>query len=52
MTLMYEPVRRWVGAASADTEAIERETGRIANPEAFTDTRWVTIRGDIAPRLF
>ena len=52
MTLTYEPVRRWVGATGADTEAAEREAGRIANLEAFTDTRWVTIRGDIAPCLF
>ena len=26
--------------------------GEAANLEAFTDTRWVTIRGDIAPYPF
>ena len=26
--------------------------GGTANLEAFTDTRWVTIRGDIAPYPF
>jgi hypothetical protein len=26
--------------------------GGAANLEAFTDTRWVTIRGDIAPYPF
>ena len=27
-------------------------SGGTANLEAFTDTRWVTIRGDIAPYPF
>jgi hypothetical protein len=31
-------------------EAVWR--GGTANLEAFTDTRWVTIRGDIAPYPF
>jgi hypothetical protein len=26
--------------------------GGAANLEAFTDTRWVTVRGDIAPYPF
>jgi benzaldehyde dehydrogenase (NAD) len=32
--------------------ATRREIGGTANVEAFTDTRWVTIRGDIAPHPF
>ena len=26
--------------------------GGVANLEAFTETRWVTVRGDIAPYPF
>jgi hypothetical protein len=26
--------------------------GGVANLDAFTDTRWVTVRGDIAPYPF
>ena len=35
----------WVGASSA-------RFGGAANLEAFTDTRWVTVRGDIASYPF
>ena len=51
----------WVGAdrgSGGDAPVIEsaagQEIGRtgFANLEAFTDTRWVTIRGDIAPYPF
>ena len=41
MTLRDEPVRRG-----------EIYAGRAANLEAFTDTRWVTVRADIAPHPF
>ncbi len=63
MALMDEAVWRgkiysdgWVGGAGGDAAVIEPGTGArfggTANLEAFTDTRWVTIRGDIAPYPF
>jgi hypothetical protein len=66
MTLMDGPVWRgkicsggWVAAnreyggdAPVVEPAIRHEFGGTANLEAFTDTRWVTIRGDIAPYPF
>ena len=56
----------WVGGdlgTGLDASVIEPATGQeigrtgiatpaAANLEAFTDTRWVTIRGDIAPYPF
>ena len=58
----------WVGGelgSGLDAPVIEPATGRrigasgtgarfggVANLEAFTDTRWVTVRGDIAPYPF
>ncbi len=42
MTVMDEPV--WRGEIYSGA----RFDG-AANLEAFTDTRWVTVRGDIAP---
>jgi benzaldehyde dehydrogenase (NAD) len=47
MALMDEAV--WRGKIDSGTGA--RFSG-TANLEAFTDTRWVTIRGDIAPYPF
>ena len=44
MTLMAEPA--WRGQVHGPV------TGGTANLEAFTDTRWATIRGDIAPYPF
>ena len=41
MTLMGEPVRRG-----------EIYAGGAANLEAFTDTRWVIVRADIASHPF
>ena len=56
----------WVGGelgSGLDAPVIEPATGQeigrtgiatpaAANLEAFTDTRWVTVRGDIAPDPF
>ena len=48
----------WVDGGGGDAAVIEPATGTgarfggTANLEAFTDTRWVTIRGDIAPYPF
>jgi hypothetical protein len=53
----------WVTGAGGDAAVIEPATGdeigraglatpADANLEAFTDTRWVTIRGDIKPYPF
>jgi benzaldehyde dehydrogenase (NAD) len=54
MALMDEPVWRgtiysggWVGASGTGARF-----GGAANLDAFTDTRWVTVRGDIAPYPF
>ncbi len=47
MALMDEAV--WRGKIYSGTGA---RFGGTANREAFTDTRWVTIRGDIAPYPF
>ena len=67
MTLMDESVWRGtihpVGGAlgtGRDAPVIEPATasgtgarfGGAANLEAFTDTRWVTVRGEIAPYPF
>ena len=67
MTLMDESVWRGkiysVGedlGTGRDAPVIEPATasgtgtrfGGTANLEAFTDTRWVTVRGDIAPYPF
>ena len=38
------------GVAACGTGA--RFGGAAANVDAFTDTRWVTVRGDIAPYPF
>ena len=45
MTLMDEPV--WRGNIYSGAGF-----GGAANLEAFTDTRWVTVRGDVAPYPF
>jgi hypothetical protein len=45
MTVMDEPV--WRGEIYSGARF-----GRAANLEAFTDTRWVTVRGDITPYPF
>jgi hypothetical protein len=45
MTPMDEPV--WRGEIYSGARF-----GEAANLEAFTDTRWVTVRGDIAPNPF
>ena len=55
----------WVDGGGGDAAVIEPGTGSelagrgsrhrfggTANLEAFTDTHWVTIRGDIAPYPF
>ncbi len=54
MALMDEPARRGKiysggGIGASGTGA---RFGGAANLEAFTDTRWVTVRGDIAPYPF
>jgi benzaldehyde dehydrogenase (NAD) len=48
-TVDDEPNIPFGGLAAAGTGA---RFGGIANLEAFTDTRWVTIRGNIAPYPF
>jgi benzaldehyde dehydrogenase (NAD) len=48
MALMDESV--WRGKIGASGTGAR--FGEAANLEAFTDTRWVTIRGDIAPYPF
>ncbi len=45
MALMDEAV--WRGKSGTGARF-----GGTSNLEAFTDTRWVTIRGDIAPYPF
>ena len=45
MTLMDEPV--WRGKIYSGASF-----GGAASLEAFTDTRWVAVRGDIAPYPF
>jgi hypothetical protein len=45
MTLMDQPV--WRGEIYSGARF-----GGAANLGAFTDTRWVTVRGDIAPYPF
>jgi benzaldehyde dehydrogenase (NAD) len=63
MTLMDEAVWRgkifsggWAAGDGGDAPLGASGTGArfggTANLEAFTDTRWVTIRGDIAPYPF
>jgi benzaldehyde dehydrogenase (NAD) len=50
MTLMGEPV--WRGRIYSGASGTGVRFGGVTNLEAFTDTRWVTIRGDIAPYPF
>jgi benzaldehyde dehydrogenase (NAD) len=54
MALMDESV--WRGKVFSggwsDGDGGDAPFGGTANLEAFTDTRWVTIRGDIAPYPF
>jgi hypothetical protein len=57
MALMDESVWRgkiysggWVGGDLGT--GIGARFGGAANLDAFTDTRWVTVRGDIAPYPF
>ena len=57
MALMDESVWRgkiysggWVGGVGASGTGAR--FGGTANLDAFTDTRWVTVRGDIAPYPF
>ena len=46
----------WKTAAGGDAPVTEaaagEELGGTANLDAFTGTRWVTMRGDIAPYPF
>jgi benzaldehyde dehydrogenase (NAD) len=42
----------WRGDTPVLRPATRHRFGGSANLEAFTDTRWVTIRGDIAPDPF
>jgi len=39
----------WRGDTPVVRSATRYRFGGTANLEAFTDTRWVTVRGDIAP---
>ena len=48
-TVDDEPSIPFGGLGASGTGA---RFGGTANLEAFTDTRWVTIRGDIAPYPF
>jgi len=48
-TVDDEPNIPFGGLGASGTGA---RSGGTANLEAFTDTRWVTIRGDIAPYPF
>jgi benzaldehyde dehydrogenase (NAD) len=41
-----------VGNPATEQVALGPRFGGAANLDAFTDTRWVTIRGDIAPYPF
>jgi hypothetical protein len=55
MALMDEPVWRgkiYSGGWVVGDLGTGAGFGGAANLEAFTDTRWVTIRGDIAPYPF
>ena len=60
MALMDESVWRgkiysggWVGGElGIGASGTGARFGGVANLEAFTDTRWVTVRGDIAPYPF
>ena len=52
MTLMDESVWRGKPFAGLGASGTGARFGGTANLEAFTDTRWVTIRGDIAPYPF
>jgi benzaldehyde dehydrogenase (NAD) len=49
MALMDEPNIPLGGIGASGTGA---RFGGVASLEAFTDTRWVTVRGDIAPYPF
>jgi len=59
MALMDESVWRgkiysggWVGGELGSASGTGARFGGAANLDAFTDTRWVTVRGDIAPYPF
>jgi benzaldehyde dehydrogenase (NAD) len=42
----------WAATPHTERSGTGARFGGTANLEAFTDTRWVTIRGDIAPYPF
>ena len=59
MSFLDEPAWRgkvyqggWTRGAGVGASGTGARFGGGANADAFTDTRWVTIRGDIAPYPF
>jgi benzaldehyde dehydrogenase (NAD) len=52
MALMDESVWRGKIYSGGGIGASGARFGGVANLDALTDTRWVTVRGDIAPYPF